>query len=200
MELGSILLFSWFECCHCTPAGPQRTVIHFNTVGINHFRHLLFRLITARGACEVANGAAQHNDPLTTLPFKYRNIIAQRLLAPGEQVEAAVFRPPLWTGTVGLWRRPRATGLALVVTNYQLLVATEEEQSEAKFVSYGLIARCFPRKLIQRLYATRTGDDLWLEIQAGIGDCTTGERLLVTSVATSMLDDLMARLSAVTTR
>ena len=108
LELGTILLFSWLELRYCTAAGPQRAVIHFNTVGINHFRRLLFQLaVSVAGSTATPHSPWQQQSTLSVLPFKFRTIITQRLLAPGEQAEAAVYRAPLWSGVKGWWRRPR---------------------------------------------------------------------------------------------
>ena len=197
LELGTILLFSWLELCYCTAEGSQRAVIHFNTVGINHFRRLLFQLaIGAAGSAATTLSPGQQPSALSVLPFKFRNIIAQRLLAPGEEAEVAVYRAPLWSGGKGWWRRPRAPGLALVLTNYHLWVATEDEASGAGTVSYGFIARCYPRTRVQGLSLALDGADLWLELRAGVGDSSVSERILVTSVAAPPLEDLLARLTS----
>ena len=92
---------------------------------------------------------------------------------------------------------PAAPGLALALTNYHLLVATEDESSNVGTVSYGFIARCYPRAQLQAIHLAPEGDDLWLELSVGVGGCMTSEHILVTSAAGAGLDDLLARLTGV---
>ena len=103
MELGTILLFSWLEnTATAQPTARNVPAFHFNSVGINQSCWLLFQLATvAAGDAGSATSQVYNQSALADLPFKFRNIIANRLLAPGEQVEAAVYRPPLWSGGHG---------------------------------------------------------------------------------------------------
>ena len=168
MELGTILLFSWFDSATAQPTARNAPASTSTLWVSTTFAGCSFVWRRRQPVVPRLPPAMCDQNALADLPFKFRNIIAQRLLAPGERVEAAFFRPPLCSGGHSLWRRPHPTGLALVLTNYHLLVATEDESSSVGTVSYGFIARCYPRVQLQAIHLAPEGDDLWVKLSVGL--------------------------------
>jgi hypothetical protein len=163
LELGTILLRSWLEWTCAGQDCMNRTRIHFNTVSYWLFRQLLGDVchdLAGRAGIEpVPND--RHLEYLAGLPFKFMNIIRHDLLLPGEQVQAAIYRPAIWEQR-GLFRRQRTASAVLLLTNYHFLIA-EEDLSESRN-GYGLINRFYPRRRIRSAALEQAADGLWLNL------------------------------------
>jgi len=163
LELGTILLRSWLEWTCAGQGCLERTRIHFNTVSYWLFRHFLGDVCQdlARRAGFEPVPDDRHLEYLAGLPFKFMNIIRHDLLLPGEQVQAALYRPAIFEQR-GLFRRQRVASAALLLTNYHLLIA-EEDLSESQN-GYGLINRFYPRRRIRGAALERAENGLWLDL------------------------------------
>jgi hypothetical protein len=190
LELGTVLLRSWLEwTCPGRPVpaasrpapayrpgqagasqggqaqggGLDRTRIHFSTVSYWLFRHFLgdVCLSLARQSGFEPAPDDRHLEYLSGLPFKFMNILRHDLLLPGEQVQAAIYRPAIFEQR-GLFRHQRTASAALLLTNYHLLIA-EEDLSESRN-GYGLINRFYPRRRIRGAAVERAENDLWLNL------------------------------------
>jgi len=129
---------------------------------------------------------------LAHLPYKFKNLIPHRLLLPDEEIQALVYRPDIWTARMGPFRRKRAPALALVLTNYHLVIT--QEDTGADLANYGLITRYCPRGCIGEATVTRTGDDVWLEVTLAHSGAEKVLRVLFEPAAEQGLRELVARL------
>ena len=193
-ELGTILLFSWFEWSWAVAGRLERTRIYFNTVSDRLFWDaLLFlrrSLIIDADLPPPQDGRGLER--LANLPYKFKNLIPHRLLLPDEEIQALVYRPGIWTAHMGPFRRKRAPALALALTNYHLMVT--QEDMGADLANYGLITRYYPRGRIVAATVTRTGDDVWLKATLEHGGAEETLRLLFEPAAEPGLRELVARL------
>ena len=122
-ELGTILLFSWFDWTWANEGRLERQRIYFNTVSDRLFWDAL--LFLRRSLIADADlpppQSGRGLERLVDLPYKFKNLIPHRLLLPDEEIQALVYRPGIWTARMGPFRRKRAPALALVLTNYHLV-------------------------------------------------------------------------------
>jgi hypothetical protein len=79
---------------------------------------------------------------LEDLPYKFKNIIAGRLLLPDEAVLGLVFRAAIWEKMLWVFRRIISPAQALLLTNYHILVMREDTGHAGS--KYGVIFRYFP--------------------------------------------------------
>jgi hypothetical protein len=153
-ELGTVLLFSWFEWTWA----------------------------------DGGHGLEQ----LTGFPYKFRNLIPLRLLLPDEQICTVIYRPAIWTRHPGPFRRKRAPSLALILTNYHLVVAQEDLGHGT--TSYGLITRYCPRDRIRAVNLDRAGGDLWLSVTLARAGAEESVRVLFDPAAEGSLQKVAALL------
>ena len=195
-ELGTILLFSWFEWTWANKGRLERQRIYFNTVSDRLFwdtlRFVRHSLITDADLPPPAGDLGLER--LRELPYKFRNLIPHRLLLPDEQIEAVVFQPDLWSIARGPFRRKRASALTLVLTNYHLMV-TQEDLGYGT-TSYGLITRYCPRGRVREATLERLGAELWLKVTLDHGGAEDSLRVLFEPAAEPGLRELMAKLEA----
>jgi hypothetical protein len=195
-ELGTVLLFSWFEWRWAAAGRLEHQRIYFNTVSDRLFWDALTFL--RRSLIIDADLPPAADDlglaHLAALPYKFKNLIPHRLLLPDEQIQAVVFQPDIWTAPRGPFRRRRAAALALVLTNYHLILTQEDRGYGA--TSYGLITRYCPRDRVRAVTLERAGSDLWLQVQLAHGDAEDLLRMLFEPSAEQGLQDVMTQLSA----
>jgi len=193
-ELGTILLFSWFEWSWAVAGRLERQRIYFNTVSDRLFWDaLLFlrrSLITDADLPPPQSGRGLER--LAHLPYKFKNLIPHRLLLPDEEIQALVYRPDIRTARKGPFRRKRAPALALALTNYHLVIT--QEDTGADLANYGLITRYCPRGQIAEATVTRTGDDVWLKVTLEHSGAEETMRLIFEPDAEQGLRELVARL------
>ncbi len=150
MEFGKILLYAWLEWSWSAGEHVKRLRVHFNTVGEELFHRLVVDI--CRNRIELTGLKSADNSRnlnlLDHLPYKFKNIIAGRLLLPDEAVRGVVFRDAIWSCTLRVFRRLRAPALALVLTNFHLLAMHEDFGSVGS--KYGVIFRYFPLDSILR--------------------------------------------------
>jgi hypothetical protein len=193
-QLGTILLFSWFEWSW-TNAGKLETCrVHFNTVGDWIFRDLqqcLSRaMVQHRGLDNHPVSQGLHH--LEKLPFKFRNIIPLRMLLPEEELQAVVYRAGLWEPRVIFLRKQTSPATALILTNSQVIVA--EEAPGMAEGHYGVIARYMPRHALHRVVLGEQGEDLLLRITLQVNGVELEQRLQFTKGERPHLDRLLALL------
>jgi hypothetical protein len=193
-ELGTILLFSWFEWIWANEGRPERQRIYFNTVSDRLFWDTL--MFVRRSLITDTDLPPPVGDLgltyLAELPYKFKNLIPHRLLLLDEQIQAVVFQPAIWAIARGPFRRKRASTLTLVLTNYHLIV-TQEDLGYGT-TNYGLITRYCPRDRIREAVLERVGADLWLKVTLdhdGVGDSL---RVLFEPAAEQGLRELLAML------
>ena len=195
-ELGTILLFSWFDWTWANEGRLERQRIYFNTVSDRLFWDaLLFlrrSLITDADLPPPQSGRGLER--LAHLPYKFKNLIPHRLLLPDEEIQALVYRPDIWTARKGPFRRKRASALALALTNYHLVIT--QEDSGADLANYGLITCYCPRGRIGEVTVTRTGDDVWLKVTLEHSGAEKVLRVLFEPAAEQGLRELVAKLEA----
>jgi hypothetical protein len=151
IQLGTILLFSWFEWSWASDGKLETYRVYFNTVSDRIFRDLQQCLSGEfMQMSEVkAIPADQGLQLLDGLPYKFRNIIPLRLLLPREEIQAVVYRPAIWEPRIIFLRRQTSPATAVVLTDGQVLVA--EEDRGGVDGHYGVIARYMPRHKLHRV-------------------------------------------------
>jgi hypothetical protein len=193
-QLGTILLFSWFEWSW-TNAGKLETCrVHFNTVGDWIFRDLqqcLSRIMAQHAGLDMVpiSQGLQH---LEKLPFKFRNIIPLHMLLPEEELQAVVYRAGLWEPRVIFLRKQTSPATALILTNSQVIVA--EEAPGLAEGHYGVVARYMPRHALHRVYLGEQGEGLLLCITLQVKGVEFEQRLRFTQGERPQLDRLIALL------
>jgi len=191
IEIGEILLYGWFECAWAGQGKVQHQRVYFNTVGDELFHSIRVALCrdVIAGTGLASKAGRRDLDPLRPLPFKFMNIIGHHLLLPDETVEAVVYRPAIWEKRLGLFSHQRAPAVALVLSNYHLLIA-EEDRSDSE-VSYGLSARFCPRARLRRFDIVEKEDEreLWLQVTVGLDEAEeTWALLFPTRFGPALLD------------
>ena len=163
-EWGAILLHSWAEWTQASQGQVERTRVCFNSVGQSLFKRIVDsqRHALAAQAGRVADLPDRQLAHLAELPLKFLNLITIELLLPDEQVRAVVFQPAIWTGRPGPFRRQKAAALALVLSNYHLLVAQEELTGRSE--SWGLVTRFYPLDRVRQATLEQERDTLWLNL------------------------------------
>jgi len=169
VELGEILIFSWFECVWAAPDGVQRLCVLFNAVGVAHFERMRRQL--CRSMIQQADLKPEQGDRkrrlLADLPYKFGNMIDNILLLADERIDDVIYRPALWQQRWRIWRRMRAPAVALVLSNYHLLLFRETNSTHMP--DYGWIARYCSLRRVRGLALQEDEAALRLDITVGVG-------------------------------
>jgi hypothetical protein len=194
-ELGTILLFSWFEWTWANEERLEHQRIYFNTVSDRLFwdtlRFVRHSLITDADLPPPEGDLGLER--LRGLPYKFKNLIPHRLLLPDEQIQAVVFQPDIWSVARGPLRRRRAPALTVALTNYHLVVTREDLGYGT--TNYGLITRYCPRGRVREATLERTGAELWLKVTLDHdGGAEDTLRVLFEPAAEQGLRELVAKL------
>lgn len=148
VELGSVLLFAWLSIRWAQDGQLACTHIFFNSVGEDIFAEVVERISQtwARQANLPSGKHGRGLDLLEPLPYKFKNIIANRLLLPDESLEQVIFRPAVWRKRLGIFPQLVEPNLALLVTNLHALVMYESKGGGSS--RYGVIFRYCPRQAL----------------------------------------------------
>lgn len=191
LELGTILLYSWFEWSWNDKGLPRHEKVYFNTVRDDLFWQLANAMrrtiIQQRGRSRPPE--KRDNSVFEGLPFKFKNLIPLRLMFPDEPVQALVYQPAIWGRRLGVLRQQRAPTTVLVLSPDHLLIA-QEDLSSLRF-AYGLIARYCPRDRLLGAALTHEGKDVWLEVTLAAGEAKETLRLLFEPEAEPALRNLI---------
>lgn len=193
LELGTILLFSWIEWSWASTQALQVHRVYFNTVG----ERLFWQLVTAirRKISAQSNLPMQPGQPkdeaFEELPFKFANIVPNRLMLPDEQVQAMVFQPTIWRRRFGLFKRRRGPAATVVLSPEYLIVA--QEDAPAAGAAYGMIARYCPRSRLTSLTLEPAEDDLWLAVTLRLHGVEESWRVLFQPAAQPALQTLVGQ-------
>lgn len=141
LQQGTILLYSWLTVTWVGQGAVRQEMIIYNAVGEPCFSRLV-GLIRERLAPHLPGPEQDHRAILADLPYKFKNLIPQRMLLPGETIHQVIYRPALWKRTLGIFRKMIAPRLAVVRTDDYLLFA--EEDCSGTEGSYGFIATYLP--------------------------------------------------------
>jgi len=168
VEVGTILLFSWFECAWVSQDRVQRIRVFFNTVGEEYFQQL--RILLCRTAIEQDGLAAMPGDrnlvELDSLSYKFVNMISIRMLLPDEHIERLVSHPTIWQKHLMVFKRRRAPSTVVILTNYHLLVGNEDpSQHDA---TYGWITRYCPRQRVRKVSLQTVTSEITLYVTVGL--------------------------------
>ncbi len=112
--------------------------------------------------------AARGLEALDPLPYKFMNLIPLRLLLPEEGVDRVLYRPAMWRQRLKFFRSMTAPRMALVRTQWQMVLAEEDLSGEEG--SYGLISTFLPLKQIRSLSYQLEKDHLLLVISLALLD------------------------------
>lgn len=164
VELGTILLFSWLEWTWASAGQRAVHCVFFNTVG----ETLFWGLATAmrQGVIAGADLPPQTGRPkeeaFLDLPYKFENLVPNKLMLPGERVQAVVFQPTIWQRRWLVFKRRRGPAVTVVLSPEHLLLARED--SPPAGAAYGMIARYCPRARLAALALESEGEDRWLAV------------------------------------
>lgn len=196
LEVGKILLYSWFEWSWATPGGPQRQQVYFNTVSEDLFRKLanaVRRTIIAQAGLPQPV-SKRGRGGFDELPYKFRNLIPQKLLFRDEQAQVIVYQPAIWGRRWGLFRHQRAAATVVVLSPDHLLVV-QDDLSEGR-ATYGIIVRYCPSGRLRGAALERAGDDLRLQVTLSVRETKETLRLLFEPGAEPALQALLAQIAA----
>lgn len=194
LELGTILLYSWFEWAWTDAGQPQKQRVYFNTVSDALFwdmANAMRQTIIVRSGRALPAGP-RHHEAFEGLPFKFKNLIPLRLLFPGEQVQAVAYQPAIWGRRLAVFRYQHAPTTVVVLTPHHLLVAQDDLANSR--VAYGLIARYCPRDRLRQATLERVEDDLWLNVTLGQRQTEETMRLLFEPATEPALRTILAQL------
>lgn len=203
LDLGTILLLGWLEWTWASAGQLARQQVYFNTVG----ERLLWDLVTAIRQTIIdqsdlpAQTGQSKDEAFDALPYKFANLVPNKLMLPDEQVLAMVYQPTVWRRRFGIFKRRRGPAGAVVLSPQHLLVA--QEDAPAAGAAYGMIARYCPRTRLASLALERAEENLWLTVVARWHGVEESWRVLFQPAAQPALQALveqaaLARRSATT--
>ena len=106
LDLGTILLLGWLEWTWANGGQLEQHQVYFNTVG----EHLLWELVTAirRTIIDQSDLPARQGQPkdeaFEALPYKFANLVPNKLMLPDERVLAMVYQPTIWQRRFGIFK------------------------------------------------------------------------------------------------
>jgi len=164
LRSGVVLLLSWIEICWVQQGAIRREVIYFNTVCDKLFISFLemIRCDWGGGRPGLLVDPESNHLLLSSLPYKFMNIIPRRLLLANEKVSRVLFRPAMYQALLAWINRVIAPQMALVITNHQLLLASENLSGSEG--DYGLASIFLPLSRIRGAEALLIEDQAYLLI------------------------------------
>jgi len=193
LELGTILLFSWIEWSWASGQALEVHRVYFNTVGERLFWGLVTamrRTISAQSNLPKRTGQSR-DEAFQGLPFKFENLVPNRLMLPDEQVLAMAFQPTIWQRRFGLFKHRRGPATTVVLSPEHLILA--QEDAPVAGAAYGMIARCCPRSRLASLTLETEGDDLWLAVTLRLHGVEESWRVLFQPAAKPALQVLVGQ-------
>jgi hypothetical protein len=178
LELGTILLFSWIEWSWASAQALEMHRVYFNTVGERLFWGLMTairRTVSAQSDLLAQPGQSKE-EAFQALPYKFANIVPNRLMLPDEPVQAMVYQPTIWQRRFGIFKRRRGPATTVVLSPEHLILA--QEDAPAAGAAYGMIARYCPRSRLAAMTLEPVGEDLWLTIGLRLHGVEESWRLL----------------------
>jgi len=192
LELGTILLYSWFAWSWNNQGRVEQQTVYFNTVRDDLFWQLAnaIRRTIIQQRRATRPDQLRDNSVFEGLPFKFKNLIPLRLMFPDEPVQSIVYQPAIWGRRLGVFRHQRAPTTVVVLSPDHLLIA-QEDLSSLRF-AYGLIARYCLRDRLLDAAVEREQEDVWLRITLASGEARETLRLLFQPMAEQALQNLIA--------
>jgi hypothetical protein len=193
LELGTILLFSWIEWSWASAEALEVHRVYFNTVGERLFWGLLTamrRAVSAQSDLPAQPGQSK-DAAFAALPYKFANIVPNRLMLPDEQVLAMAYQPTIWRRYFGLFQRRRGPATTVVLSREHLLIA--QEDAPAAGAAYGMIARYCPRSRLAAMTLERADNDLWLTVMVRLRGVEESWRVLFQPAAEPALQALVGQ-------
>lgn len=193
LELGTILLFSWIEWSWVNDQTLEVHRVYFNTVGERLFWGLVTamrRTISAQSNLPKRTGQSK-DEAFQGLPFKFENLVPNRLMLPDEQVLAMAFQSTIWRRFFGLFKRRRGPATTVVLSPEHLILA--QEDAPVAGAAYGMIARYCPRTRLAGLTLEAEGEDLWLAITLRLHGVAESWRVLFQPAAEPALQALVGQ-------
>lgn len=193
LDLGAILLLGWLEWTWAGAGQLEQHQVYFNTVG----EHLLWDLVTAVRQTIIdqtdlpAQTGQSKDEAFDALPYKFANLVPNRLMLPDEQVLAMVYQPTIWRRRFGLFKRRRGPAATVVLSSEHLLVA--QEDAPVAGAAYGMIARYCPRSRLVALTLEPAGEDLWLAVTLRLHGVAESWRMLFQPAAEPALRTLVGQ-------
>jgi hypothetical protein len=190
VEVGKILLYSWFEWVWVEDGHLNRNRIYFNTVSERYFDRAVTDITCNLTYFDKLNSQPEncHQFSLATIPFKFHVRVRQILLS-GEQVQIYYFRPTVWKGRFSLTSRITTTAALLLLTNLHLVIIEEEQNQIGS--SYGIITRWYPRRIVGPAIVEHTQEQCRLRFEINCEGATKDLFFDISPVVESKLDRLL---------
>ena len=168
VEVGTILLFGWFECAWVNQDRVQRIRVFFNTVGEEYFqqlRVLLCRTLIEQGGLTMISGDRNLIE-LDSLSYKLVNMISIHMLLSDEHIERWVSHPTIWKKHLLVFKRRQAPSTVVILSNYHLLVGNEDPS--AHNATYGWITRYCPRRRVRKVSVDTKSSEIMMHVTVGL--------------------------------
>lgn len=144
ITLGKNLLYSWVEWRWTQNKQVQEMRVFFNPDEERLFAMMIKDICRYRieQAGLTAAGPVGRLHLLDVLPEIFKNLLTNRMLQEDEGVEAVVFSSAAWTRRLGIFRHLESPAIALLRTNYHILVMREDYATVGG--KYGVVLKYFP--------------------------------------------------------
>ena len=168
IEIGRILLYSWFTIGGVTKAGAATsTTIEFNSASSRHFTRFINRIrpkLLHAGERELGMEMAKF-DYLAAENFKFMNFAIESLVN-GEKVlqvlwQPKISKPLISIGRYVLYRAAVSVAHLLVLTDKEIILIQDDQRSDEKRgVKYGGVWRYVPLKNVHGVSLSDREDGL----------------------------------------
>lgn len=163
LELGSILLYSWFKITGINNSGSSVITVEFNTVVeeyfsriVNIFRARVTGLEQTDFQKEQLKKEQRKFDHLSTVNFKYMNFARRSILA-GEKVVGFVLQPDYRVRFLKYFHRTLTYTHMTILTDRELIVIKDDDSfKKVNIIRYGGIWSYIPFQRITHLTLTET--------------------------------------------
>jgi hypothetical protein len=167
LELGNILLYSWFSIHGRTNTGTTATsTVEFNDACLRHFGPFFSKMRPAPTTLDPLDLKLEQAkfDYLTNENFKFMNFARESLLS-GEKVIQSLYQPQNRQSVISLFGRSLYRTLSLahftILTDKEaILIGDAEHIAEKKHSNYGGIRRYIPLRRIASVALDEQPNDL----------------------------------------
>lgn len=192
LEIGKILLFSWFELAWAGDGQLKRNRVYFNTACEACFDQLQETLVNdlPGKAGQWVGSGGRNLAALAMLPYKF-HVHTQSILLPHESIHAFFYRPAIRTKHFGGITRHIAPAVLLLLSDFHLLLI-QDGQSEAGS-NYGMITQWRSRCTVNPPVFRHEQNRSWAFLKFNQAEVTEELRLQIDQDAAARLEEMFAR-------
>jgi hypothetical protein len=124
----TVLLRGRMEMDYAAEGRAHHVRMEFNTVMDHLYRLALQQVLDGMDAVKIASGAAEKNDDqkLQSLPLRLQSVV-RHSIPEGQVMRSLVYWPATYNQRHGLLRRELSPAAALLLTNREILLVSEEK-------------------------------------------------------------------------